>query len=166
MSVHLGWFVVAERVSIDADTHLISVTDCVEQLFSEVFPATVPRLVCAAYLYRDDAAEPQQVALRVVVEPPGRPEVVVIEGHATFDAGNPRARVRFVLDMFQFKTAGRYGFRLDWMGPSGWEAVARSPVDLGARAVGEEPVVADRAGEPAPPAASQGRRKRQAPKPG
>ena len=128
--VHLGWFVLCERASFDLDTNAVSLIDCVEQLVAVSFPATIHRLVCAAYLFRDEASSGHAEPVRVVVEPPGRPEVCLLEGEAVFDEGNKRSRVRFVLDLFQFKTHGQYHFRLDFGGPKGWRPAARLPVDL------------------------------------
>lgn len=128
----LGWFVVCERASIDADTNAITLTDCAEAFVAEVFPCTVPRLCCVAYFHREEPDRAKSLPCRVVVEPPGRPEVVVVEGSADFEAGHRRNRTRFFLDSFTFKTVGRYVFRLDVKRSGRWVTEARLPIDAAA----------------------------------
>jgi hypothetical protein len=127
---HFGWFVLCERASFDGDTNALTLTDCVERVRAEDFPAIMHRMCAVAYFYRDDASKPWAYEVRVVVEPPGRPEVIVIAGNVRFDAGHLRVRSRFTFDLFTFLTPGVYFFRLDLPDGEAWRAAARLPVTV------------------------------------
>jgi hypothetical protein len=125
--IKFGWFAVCERVLISED-HNLTLVECLEQISGPEYPASLPRLTFVAYFYRARIGSAADVPVRLVAEPPGRPDVEMLRASVRFDASNLRSRARFVFDGFTFTTHGPYTFRLEADLGDGLREVARLPI--------------------------------------
>ena len=122
--------VLCESSAIDVDPgRRVSLFNLIEDAQVIAFPAIFPKLTAFAIVERSDTLLPESLdASLSIMRPEGRGELL---RHAlTFDPGNRRIRVRFVLDGFPVMSPGTYVFALSVTDRDGGVAEAGATLDV------------------------------------
>lgn len=120
--------VLCKQTIVDQENN-VTLVGCIEQLQARVFPVTLGDWSLVALLYRSEVAHSARIPLRFVVEPPGRPRVVLADFSSEFQPSTRRNRVFFKLAGLQLASPGSYVFVLE---TDGGRILARLPLDVSA----------------------------------
>ena len=104
----LGFFVVAEGISVDQATNRISLFNVIEEVYPPSFPASIPTVVAICLWNAEPGDEDQDFQLTLRITPPGQPPK---EFHQNFRIPGWRCRTLSFVEGMQVAHPGE--LRLD-----------------------------------------------------
>lgn len=122
-----AWFIVCERMIIDADSKAITIVSTFEHLKAQSLPVVVNRLDMVGTWFRSDPARKGSDALRARIsyDTPSKKRVVL--GEIQESISEHRGTLIASYRGFSFSEPGIYRFKLQQF-KNNWTTVATSPV--------------------------------------
>jgi hypothetical protein len=126
------WTVLCKRVSTDKETSAISYLTCLEQLETNVLPATLPG--CAVdSVWAKSGEDEERLRFRLRLLHPGEASEIIAEGDVKVT--ERRQHLKVSIGEHLFPRDGTYRFLLEKADGEEWAAVSSIPFDVVYRAV-------------------------------